>query len=333
MNKNLFLSLVTALAAICLPAVQAAPDGSLTDSNIRYIGRWDRQDPQVYHSYWSNAYLRTAFTGTTLKAKVSGGDLVFIDGRMVKPVPCPGGENLTPVPLSPGRHTLLLASAGQNEELKFQGLILAPGAETQPAPDRPLIEFVGDSITACAGKDGTGDKNFAWESAEALDCDHTRIAFSGVALTTGYGFFGDKTGFDQWYFKFKNCNHTKDQLPWDWSYDPQLIVINLGTNDVKDGKRPTDAEFALAYAKFLRAIRAAVPHAEIVALRPFGGYLADGVRQAVAQLAASDPHVHYVDTTGWLKDTDYTDGRHPSVAGHAKAAARLTVALKPWLNR
>ena len=155
------------------------------------------------------------------------------------------------------------------------------------------------------------------EAAELLDRDHVRVAFSGVALTTGYGFFGDKTGMDQWYFQFKNCNHTKDQMPWDWSYDPQMVVINLGTNDSKDGKRPTAAEFAVTYAKFIRAIRAHLPKAKIVAMRPFGGFEAGGIRQAVASLAVTDSHIHYVDTEGWLEKADFVDGIHPSVTGHA----------------
>lgn len=156
--------LIAALATFCGWTVLAAPevhDGSLADSNIRYIGRWDRKDPKVYHSYWSTAYLRTAITGTTIKAKVSGGEMAFIDGRRVKPVAWDGGINLTPEPLPPGRHTLLLASAGQNEELIFRGLVLDPGAVTQPVPARTLIEFIGDSITACQGQGGTGDENYA----------------------------------------------------------------------------------------------------------------------------------------------------------------------------
>lgn len=327
---------ITLAAADAVAVANAGPevhDGSPSDSNLRYIGRWDRSNPQVRHSYWSTAYLRAAFTGTTVKAKVSGGEMAFIDGRRVQFVACDGGINLTPQPLPPRRHTLLLASAGQNEELLFRGLILDSGAVTEPVPAKPLIEFVGDSITACEGKGGTGDENYAWQAAASLGCDLVRVAFSGVALKTGYGFFGDKTGFDQWYFKFKNCNHTEDQMPWDWSYDPQMVVINLGTNDAKDGQRPTDAEFAVTYADFIRAIRARLPKAEIVAMRPFGGFQAGGIRQAVESLASSDRHLHYVDTSGWLVEADFVDGIHPSVEGHAKAALLLAKALKPWLPR
>ena len=53
--------------------------------------------------------------------------------------------------------------------------------------------------------------NYAWESAEMLGADHTQIAFSARALTTGYGCADDKTGLDTQYFQLKNFNHLDDK--------------------------------------------------------------------------------------------------------------------------
>ena len=48
---------------------------------------------------------------------------------------------------------------------------------------------------------------------------------------------------------------------------------------------------------------------------------------------AGDPAVHYIDTTGWLTETDdFTDHTHPSIAGHIKAARHLTEILAPYLK-
>jgi lysophospholipase L1-like esterase len=325
----LFLSTVTAVAS-------DAHDGWPGDSNIRYVGRWDRRDASKFRSHWSSAYLRVGFTGTTLKARAklaAGGHqlMVSIDGEPFRSVD--GGDlvDLAAKPLAAGHHTLVLASAGQNYELLFRGLVLDAGATTLAVPVRPVIEFVGDSITACAGKGGTMSTNYAWMAAEELGCDHAQIAFSGVALVTGFGFFGDKTGFDTYYFRLMNCNNKSTDL-WDFSSIPQMVVVNLGTNDMKDGKRPTDSEFAVSVAGFLSAIRAKLPRAELVAMRPFGGFQVGGVRQAVDELAkAGDKQVHYVDTTGWLEKADFSDGIHPTIEGHAKAAKRLAEALKPYL--
>jgi lysophospholipase L1-like esterase len=342
-RSSCWFAVILALCASGWGASKPAPaaetekhDGSPGDTNIRYIGRWDRRDATAYRSHWSSGYLRVGFTGTTVKARAklaAGGRelMVSIDGEPFRSVD--GGDlvDLSQKPLAAGNHTLVLASAGQNYELKFRGLILEQGATTLAVPARPVIEFVGDSITACAGKGGTMSTNYAWLAAEQLDCDHTQIAFSGVALVTGFGFFGDKTGFDTYYFRLMNCNNKAPDL-WDFSSVPQMVVVNLGTNDMKDGKRPTDAEFAVSVATFLRRIREKLPKAELIAMRPFGGFQSGGVRQAVDELTkAGDERVHYVDTTGWLEKSDFSDGIHPTIDGHAKAAKRLAEALKPYL--
>jgi lysophospholipase L1-like esterase len=317
-------------------------DGSLADTNLRFIGRWDRSSATVAHSYWSTAYVRTAFTGTTAHVRLAEGLLLesYIDGHRSPTAPWPGGVDLTPVPVATGTHTLMLVAGGQNQEMAFQGLVLDPGASTQSVASRPLIEFVGDSITANGGRidrskvspDGPATSNYSGLTADALACDRVQVAFSGVALATGYGFFGDRTGFDAWYFRLKNCNHPADNAPWAFAYDPVMVVVNLGTNDMKDGKRPDEAAFAVTYATFLRAIRARLPHAVLVGMRPFGGFEAAGIARAVATLqAAGDQAVHAVDTSGWLEEADFSDGIHPTVSGHAKAALRLTDALRPLL--
>jgi lysophospholipase L1-like esterase len=44
---------------------------------------------------------------------------------------------------------------------------------------------------------------------------------------------------------------------WDFSWKPQAVIINLGTNDYSTaGNEPTDADFTQAYTSFLEHIRA-----------------------------------------------------------------------------
>ena len=307
-------------------------DGSPNDTNLRYVGRWDRRDGGTAYSYWGGAYLRVGFTGTSLGFKggsTAGGPnvMVSVDGEPLHEVP---SLNLTA--LKPGPHTLLLGAPNQNSEMKFQGLTLAPGATTLPVPARPIIEFVGDSITTGGGQTLPATVNYAWMTAEALGCDHTQIAFSARALTTGFGCAGDKAAQDTQYFQMKNFNHLTDtpQTPWDFSYTPRIVVINLGQND-QCGAEPDDT-FTTSYVSFVQKIRAKLPTTEIVALRPFGGPYEKAIRKAVDSLTPQDTRLHFIDTTGWLEKTDFVDGVHPTEPGHEKVAARLAPLLKPLLT-
>ena len=308
-------------------------DGSPTDTNLPYVGRWDRSDPVAAHSNWGGAYLRATFTGTTIGFKggaTAGGPtvLVSVDGEPPHEV-----NALNARPLKAGVHTLILGSPGQNGEFEFKGLVLSRGAHTLPTPARPVIEFIGDSITTGGGQTLPATVNYAWDSAEMLGCDHTQIAFSARALTSGYGCAGDKAGLDTQYFQLKNFNHLGDTppAPWGFSYTPQVIVINLGQND-QCGSEP-DAVMIASYVGFVRKLRARFLRVQVVALRPFGGPYEAAIRRAVETLnAAGDTRVHFVDTVGWLDKSDFVDGIHPTEAGHRKVASLLAPLLKPLLG-
>ncbi len=325
------LRITFTLALLTLPmiaTVQAQTEVALTDPNIHYIGRWDKSDPNEYHSYWSGAYLRTKFSGTSVQIDLAGGTTlaVCIDGEVPRTVSGVGLIHLNASPLRAGDHNLQVGSAGQNEEVLFKKLVLDAGAKTEPSPERPVIEYIGDSITM-------GNHSYSWDSAEMLGCDHVQIAFSARALTTGYGCATDKAGLDQQFFLLKNFNHLdeKPPVPWNFSYTPNVVVINLGQND-QCGQEPQDV-FHKSFVDFVHKLREKYPQVPIAAMRPFGGPFANPIKSAVDELtAAGDAHIIYVDTTGWLDKDDYVDGVHPHFYGSFKAAHRLDIALEPLLK-
>ena len=126
-----------------------------TDSNISFVGRWNKTNASAYVPYWAGAYLRVGFTGRTVKLKQRNTiDLwASIDGGPSRPSPVSGTVNLTPTALAAGNHTLIVCyrqvAGSYNGDAVFQGLILDSGASTFTPPARPkLLEFIGDSITA-----------------------------------------------------------------------------------------------------------------------------------------------------------------------------------------
>ena len=299
------------------------------DPTLFYVGRWDKLDPASYGGKWIAAYLRTGFTGNSVGVKVDEHktlDFAIDDGPIQTAT---GGPGVIPLRLpvsSANSHSLLVGATGGGG-WKFQGLVLAAGGTTHVPAPRPLIEFIGDSITCGSPQPIEAAGNYSWLTAEAMGCDHTQIAWPGRALTTGFGCQDDKAGLDVQYFQ-ENCFYDRPKMPWDFSaYTPEIVVINLGQND-QCGREP-EADFLASYLSFVVNIRAKFPQARIVAMRPFSGSFAASIAKAVETLnARGDAAVHYVDTAGWLEPGDFYDGVHPNVAGHVKVADRLTRLLR-----
>src|SRR5262249_4659122 len=121
----------------------------------------------------------------------------------------------------------------------------------------------------------------------------------------------------------------------DWSWQPDVIIVNLGTNDVAPpGASPPDA-FQNAYLSFLITLRQYNPRALILALAPFGvndgsyPVYPDQIRAAVdIRQRAGDGRIQFVETKGWLGGGDFTDGTHPNGYGNQKAAAHIVGLMK-----
>lgn len=314
----------------------AVPNGSLSDTNIQYFGRWDFSNASQYASYWGGAYVRVNFSGTTAKiilGHTSNYHIKIDGGAWVTLTNVSGTVTLTPEPLVSGVHTLSVAQgADYDYDFNFQGFIFDNGATTSMPTIAPqLIEFIGDSIT-CGYTDPQSDvSDYAWICAEKLNCEHTQIAYPGITLLNGYGVNSVKIGMDVQYFKAQSLANPNSPS-WNFTnYTPNYVVINLGQND--GGAGEPDGAFQNDYTNFLAAIRNEFPNAKIFAMRPFSGLEATAVQAAVASRnLAGDPLVYYIDTTGWLSSSDFNDGVHPSVNGQIKAANYLKAALGPYLG-
>ncbi|MGW0945330.1 GDSL-type esterase/lipase family protein [Streptomyces sp. NPDC002623] len=189
----------------------------------------------------------------------------------------------------------------------------------QRAPRAPELVFLGDSVTQgvlalCAvNTSDCADGTAAYPTlvADALHASLTQVGFGrqGV-IRTGNG--GVPAAGDAYAWNHAGSPARPDR-------DADVIVVNQGTNDTAFGS----AEFRTAYRAYLELLRAAAPHARILALRPFGGAHAADIAEVVAELA--DRRTEFVDTAGWLSaaDGDFQDAVHPNAQGHRKAADRL----------
>ena len=288
--------------------------------NIKYIGRWDISSSTVHTSYWPGAYLETKFTGTAVKIKLarSVNICVSIDhGFYTLYASAKGMVNLTPKPLATGTHSLMVAAYTEHDVIRFEGLVLDPGAQTvAPTVSSKLIEFVGDSITSGTLTSEHALSDYAWLIGERLSVEHTQIAQGGISLTNKPSGVGMATQ----YFKMQTV-YFPNSPDWNFSrYRANVVVINLGTNDAGI----SNAMFQSTDISFLQKIRQKYPHAHIFVLRTFRGTKANPIKSAAnAVIAAGDHNVQYIDTTDWISASDTVDRVHPTDAGHVKIANQL----------
>jgi lysophospholipase L1-like esterase len=328
------------------PRSDLVPAGS---TKIRFEGRWHRQSPDgAAVTVNTGSLFRLRFTGESCRLQfdtrrdVTPGPHLWMrldndEWREISVIP---EVDLTARGTDP--HTLQVIFKGADERqsrwdppleahVTFVGLRLAPGGRLLDPPDEPSlsIEFLGDSITEGVFVNGTGEarpevddalRTYAFQTAEALKAYFRIVGFGLIGITRpGNGGVPDALEA----FPYVYGGQLKDR------FQPRLCVINLGTNDAA----ADSALFSERYAAYLRLIRADYPEALLVCMRPFNGAHADDIRRTVQRRRADgDPRAYYVDTTGWIDPArDTTDGLHPSAAGHARAARRLTSALRALL--
>jgi lysophospholipase L1-like esterase len=216
------------------------------------------------------------------------------------------------------------------------GLGLVPGGELLEPPPLPRlrIEFLGDSITEGVllhrldrpfpeawPERADGRLGYAFQTGERLGADSRVVGFGRLGVTIeGNG--GVPPAPDA--FAWICAGVPKD----DWK--PHIVVINQGTND---GGVPSE-RFRPAYDRYLAVVRAGYPDAWIFALRPFNGAHTDDIRTLVeARSAGGDARLRFVDTTGWIDpERDTTDGLHPNLSGHRRAAEQLEALLRTTLT-
>lgn len=333
MINSILKTIIILLILVSAKAMAAVP-GSLQDKHIKYIGRWDFSNSSEYFSYWGGAYVKVNFEGTSVKLKTGHKTNFFAkidNGPWVSFLNTGDTVNLTPMSLSNTSHTIIVAQGKDYDyEFSFKGFIFDDKARTSdPSMAKVLVEYIGDSITAGYTDAQVNVSDYGWIAAEKLGVEHTQIAFPGICLVDGV----NGVGMEVQYFKLKGAKTTTPEK-WNFrQYTPQVIIINLGTND--NANKIPDSLFSERYVKLLKDIRSQFSHAEILVMRTFLGLKEVPTLAAVnARIAAGDKKLHFVDTKDWItvNTDDYNDGAHPSVSGQLKAGNKLAEVLEPYLK-
>ena len=331
-----------------------------SNPNIQYIGRVSMKDGNVARFNFPGTQIIASFEGTSLKM-IARPESGYFMAQIDRGAPFKVSFNAKKdsvvtlaTALADGRHTvrLMYIIEGLFRQPEFHGFILDEGCSLTAPPSLPerKIEFIGNSITCGYGVESiTMDDPFEDETenhyytyatltAQALNAQHTAIARSGIGVYRNYD--GPKTGNKEnmpWQYEYTLFNQHDE--PWDFSrYQPQLVCINLGTNDLSTNNYDIKL-YEKAYRGFLKMVRQHYPQAKIVLLTgPMLGEkeaslqrkVLDGIQSDYAK--AGDKEVYRFDFTFQTGDLMYGASWHPSYWQHQKMAGELVAFLRPLMN-
>ena len=331
-----------------------------SDTNIQYIGRVSFANPDSPSFSWPGIQIWASFEGTSLKMVTKPGSGYFmaqIDNAEPFKVSLRSPQDsvatlATALPYGIHRVKLMYIIEGFEHRPEFRGFVLDQGCHLVPLPALPTrkIEFIGNSISCGCGNEATSESihfDFATENhyysyaaitARALNAQNYVVARSGIGVYRHYN--GPKTGSpDPMGTEYEYTNYHDKREKWDFSrYQPDVICINLGTNDMSTNNYDVDLLRA-AYVKFIQQVRSLNPKAKIVMLT---GSMLNGkeltlVRQTLDSVVGEynkngDREIYRFDMTPHTGDLFYGADWHPSYWQHEKMAAELTSYLRTLMG-
>ncbi|MEO0468788.1 MAG: GDSL-type esterase/lipase family protein [Bacteroidota bacterium] len=370
-----FLCLISLLSLLSLGACQQAVSSkqnngktliSPLDSNLRFLGRVIRKSEGSVQMIWSATEMQFAFQGRAasldIHTKIPSHGKPFspqclyrieVDGQEKVVGVNAGNQSLMIAEnLLEGSHQVRITKLGEAEtslttvkSLHLEGKLLP-----LPAPPTRRIEFYGNSITCGFGNLGTDqDCPFspstenAWQSyaaiaSRAVQAEHITICYSGRGMVQNYDRSREGTLPDL----FDKIDPDNPSLMWSFSsWIPQLVVINLGTNDFAH-ENPDQESFVETYTHFVQSLHLYYPEARFVLLS--GPMMNDGngrrslsrikedlilIRQKLADDSGIEVGLFHLTTQGPL---GYGCAWHPNLAQHALNGGELGDFLRKFMN-
>lgn len=334
-------------------------DVPANDPNIFYMGRvaCDGEGPTFA---FPAASVRVRFEGAALDLRLRDSGTgtpqstnyydVSVDGAPPTRLETTPGDGVYPLArdLGPGEHSVEIVkrveSNGGSGRGQVLGFRLPEGAKLLPVPPKPLrVEFIGDSITCGYGNEVStttpdqfhyttrnSNANLAYGAlaARQLDAEYMAVAISGRGVYRNYA---DAAGATMPVAYEATLPDDSAAGAWEFTrYTPDVIVVNLGTNDFSP-PGPDHAAFKASYATFLAKIREHQPSSLVLVV--VGPMLNDGfppgvmawttiqsdVSAVVGELrSAGDDNLHFLALEP--QSAPYGEDWHPTVATHQRMA-------------
>ena len=337
-----------------MPGAGGAAGADASSPAVRIVGRTAPGGTSGSAEYsWPGVNIQAHFTGTQLSMAVNNATgnnriTVVVDGGTAKIISLASGQSTVSLAsgLPSGTHDIVIwrnTEASPGGTTTFSGLtafgtggaLLAPDA----APAR-RIEVVGDSLSVGAGVEGdsacTGgidaytDNYLAYGSvaARAVSADVVTIAYSGIGVYRNYGETTPTAASLTMPRRYPYA--IPDTVSWNFAlYQPQVVVINLGTNDF--GSSDPGTPFETAYVSFVQAIRQKYADAYFILIDMYGGTRLTRLNNILASLKTSGETKAEVLSLNSVQN-NLGCNQHPNVAGQQAMGTTLAARLRTLLG-
>ncbi|KAI6089065.1 SGNH hydrolase-type esterase domain-containing protein [Hypoxylon rubiginosum] len=353
-------------------------------AEISYKGRWDSKKV----SWWSAPGLVFGFTGnavaitfgdlttdtTLIGYRIGGMDWTFTNvtaggTHLLVTAETPGVNETYPV--SPLTFELRVTNWAYGVQIS-QVHVAAGESIVKITPYGRTIEFIGDSLSAGMYTSYEGLSSFAYGVGAGLgDTEYYVTAYPGICVTD-QDCWGNPRGQSHQWFYASDTSWRASQIwgdepePWDFSKQettPDIVIINLGTNDNNEANNVTSEAYVDAYKKLIQGVHGKYPKAQVIVMELWLGFYAygnsyaqnlgyqqelqdvvayfnsdeylsapaiwDGTTNTTTKLdEPSESFVHYFSTKGIMQHNDIGPQWHPTDVGAIKVAAHLTQFIK-----
>lgn len=322
---------------------------ALNDSLIHWFGRSSPDNDSVALE-WSGSGFELCVTGGEVKAQIfalDNGDAnctwlgIYVDNMRIDKIRLESGNKwYTLVKGLPENKAtavkVVKLSEAQQGVAKVRGLTITGSLSAVTKKTRKIV-WIGDSITAGFGVYGSASDPFTTETqditatygykiSEAFNAEAQFIAASGYGVATSNS--GDtKSGLLPSIYPYTCFSKSADNKLWDFnSFQPDIVVVNLGTNDVAGGSNAQTLKNGVS--SFLKQLRQYHPKAAIVWVY---GFMIDGmsseIRNEVDSFASTDKNTYYIQAKKINGSGEIGAVGHPSAAAHERLSKELKTEL------
>lgn len=322
-----------------------------SNTNIRYVGRFDFSNPQEARFDWSGVYMQFSFRSTECSLKMSdtGHNYynVFVDNQPSKTFEVKSDTILV---IASGLGTqihkvqIYKRTEGNQGTGTFKGILLSENGEMLPWKDIPVrkIEFIGNSITCGYGTEGllknerfkpsteNNYQSYAPIMARAFNADYHIVAHSGEGVVRNYGYKEKVSPTGTMPVRFNRLYDEKELPVWNFKlWKPDVVVINLGTNDFSTQPYPDKAVFQKGYENLINEVRK--QYGDLPVFCVVGPMINEPCYSYVKEMVEDfrevyqKKNVYFVGIPTYLMDRekDLGSDSHPNFHGQRKMAAHV----------